>query len=194
MLGTREYGNRITRELGTDPATGLPVVAKFGQYGPYVQKGEGANRQYASLGKDQLIETLTLEDALKLFSLPRTVGEIDGVPVVALKGRYGPYIKFGETNVSIPRGKDPLTISLDECRSLLDEASTKTPVNSVMAEFQDGIQVINGRYGPYIKQGEANYRIPKGMDAAKLTEAACREIIASSGPTSPKRGRFTRKK
>ena len=192
VLGTKEYSNRISRVIGTDPATGEQLVAKFGQYGPYVQKGDGENRQFASLGKEQLIETLTLEDALKLFSLPRTVGEIDGIPVVAMKGRYGPYIKFGETNVSIPKGKDPLTITLDECRKLVDEASSKTPLNAVLAEFGDGIQVINGRYGPYIKQGDANYRIPRGTDVAGLSEAACREIIASSGPTSPKKSRFKR--
>ena len=161
---------------------GDKVIAAFGKFGPYVQKGEGENRQSASLAKGQLIETLTLEDALKLLELPRVVGQLDSVDIVATRGRFGPYLKYGDKNVKLPRGKDPLYITLEECQTLIQEASAEKPAPAYLAEFGD-IKVINGRYGPYIKQGAANYKIPKGKDASKLTEADCQEIIAQSEPT-----------
>ena len=182
--------SHVSKELGTD-SEGNRIVAKFGKFGPYIQKGEGENVQYASLGKDQLIEDLTLEDALKLFQLPRTVGEYEGVPVVAMKGRFGPYLKYGDKNFSIPRGMDPLKITLDECTAVIEEGLSKTAANSVMAEYKDSdIQVINGRYGPYIKHAGSNYRIPKGTDAASLDESACLDIINNSKPTEKGRKRF----
>ena len=104
--------SHVSKELGTD-SEGNKITAKFGKFGPYIQKGEGEKAQYASLGKDQLIENITLEDALKMFQLPRTVGEYNGVEVIALKGRFGPFLKYGDRNFSIPRGKDPLKITLD---------------------------------------------------------------------------------
>lgn len=182
-LADRNF-NRISREIGIDPADGQMITARFGQFGPYIQKGEGENRQYASLGKGQLIENITLDEALKLFQLPRTAGEFEGEAVVVTKGRFGPYIKFAGSNISIPRGTDPLKISLAECVRLIEESRSKAPANSVLMEFADsGISVINGRYGPYIKCGGNNFRIPKGTDAATLTEDACKEIVASSKPT-----------
>ena len=179
--------SKITREIGVAP-DGEKVIAAFGKFGPYVQKGEGENRQSASLAKGQLIETLTLEDALKLLELPRVVGQLDGVDIVATRGRFGPYLKYGDKNVKLPRGKDPLRITLEECQSLIQEASAEKPAQTYLAEFGD-IKVINGRYGPYIKQGASNYKIPKGKDAAKLTEADCQEIIAQSEPTKKSSGR-----
>ena len=182
--------SHVSKELGTD-AEGNKITAKFGKFGPYIQKGEGENVQYASLGKDQLIENLTLEDALKMFQLPRSVGEYKGVEIIALKGRFGPYLKYGDKNFSIPRGKDPLKITLDECSAIIEDGLNKTAANSVMAEYKDSdIQVINGRYGPYIKHGGSNYRIPKDTDATKLTEADCQEIINNSKPTEKGRRRF----
>ncbi len=182
--------SHVSKDLGTDPE-GNRIFAKFGKFGPYIQKGEGEKVQYASLGKGQLIENLTLEDALKLFQLPRTVGEYNGIAVIALKGRFGPYIKYGEKNFSIPRGKDPLKITLDECSAIIESGLDKTTANQVMAEHKDNdIQVINGRYGPYIKHAGSNYRIPKGTDAAGLTEAACLDIINNSKPTEKGHRRF----
>ncbi len=182
--------SHVSKDLGTD-GDGNRFVAKFGKFGPYIQKGEGENVQYASLGKGQLIEDLTLEDALKLFQLPRTVGKYKDVDVVALKGMFGPYIKYGDKNFSIPRGKDPLTITLEECSGIIEEGLNKSAANSVMAEYKDSdIQVINGRYGPYIKHAGSNYKIPKETDAATLTEAACLEIINNSKPTEKGRRHF----
>ena len=181
--------SHVSRELGTDPKDGQPLVAKYGHYGAYVQKGEGENRTFASLAPGQLIESLTLEDALKLFELPRTVGEHDGIPVICTKGKFGPYIKYGDRNVSIPKGKDPLSIDLQTCIDLINQAADKE-ANRIMAEFKDsGIQVINGNYGPYIKHAGNNYRIPKGTDAANLTEEDCKNIISGSEPTGRKRRR-----
>lgn len=182
VLNDGNYSH-VSKDLGTD-GDGNRFVAKFGKFGPFIQKGEGENVQYASLGKGQLIEDLTLEDALKLFQLPRTVGKYKDVDVVALKGRFGPFIKYGDKNFSIPRGKDPLTITLEECSGIIEEGLNKSAANPVMAEYKDSdIQVINGRYGPYIKHAGSNYKIPKGTDAARLTEEACLEIINNSKPT-----------
>lgn len=182
--------SHVSKELGTD-SEGNKITAKFGKFGPYIQKGEGEKAQYASLGKDQLIENITLEDALKMFQLPRTVGEYNGVEVIALKGRFGPFLKYGDRNFSIPRGKDPLKITLDECAAIIEDGLSKTAANSVIAEYKDSdIQVINGRYGPYIKHAGSNYKIPKETDAATLTEAACLEIINNSKPTEKGRRHF----
>ena len=182
--------NHVSRELGTDEE-GNKVVAKFGKFGAFIQKGEGENAQYASLGRGQLIENITLAEALKLFQLPRTVGEYKGIEVVAMKGRFGPYIKYGDKNFSLPRGKDPMKVTLEECGQLIEEGLEKTAASPVILEFPDSdIQVLNGRYGPYIKHGGSNYKIPQGTDAATLTESACLELVNNSKPTERPRRRY----
>ena len=187
-LSNKEYSN-ISRELGVDPKDGQMLVARFGQYGPYVQKGEGDNKQYASLGTGQLIESITLEEALKLFELPRTVGQHDGIDIVCTKGRFGPYMKYGDKNISLPRGTDPLKIDLESCIRLIEESLNKK-AGGVLAEYTESdIQVIDGTYGPYIKHAGGNYKIPKGTDPATLTEKKCKEIIANSEPTGRKKRR-----
>ena len=182
--------SHVSKDLGTDEE-GNKIIAKFGKFGPYIQKGEGEKAQYASLGRDQLIENITLDEALKMFQLPRTVGQYNGVDVIALKGRFGPFLKYGDKNFSLPRGKDPLKVTLEECSTIIDEGLNKSAASSVMTEYPDNdIQIINGRYGPYIKHAGSNYRIPKGTDAATLTETACLEIINNSKPTEKGRRRF----
>ena len=186
--------SHVERALGNDPATGEPIVARYGQYGAYVQKGEGEKRQYASLANGQLIENVTLAEALKLFELPRTVGVYEGFDIVATKGRYGPYIKWNGTNYSLPKGKDPLHVSLEDCVAVIAAEKDKPAAGAVMSEFPaSDIQVVNGRYGPYIKHAGGNYRIPRGTDAAALTEDDCKRIIAEGGPTDSKR-RFSKGK
>ena len=182
VLADHQY-NHVERPLGNDPKDGLPLTAKFGQYGPYIQKGEGEHRQFAHLAPGQLIENITLEEAVKLFDLPRTVGTFEGLPVIATKGRFGPYLKFGDKNYSLPKKADPLTVTLDECIAAIEEGRNKTTAMTVMAEWGD-IQVINGRFGPYIKAAGSNYRIPRETDAAALTEEQCKEIIANGKPSS----------
>ena len=193
-VAEKAYSSRIERVLGKDPASGEEIVAKFGQYGPYVRKGDGENRQYANLASGQFIETITLEEALKLFELPRTVGEYNGSAIIVTKGKFGPYLKHDGRNVALPKGKDPLAISLDECIALIDENDKKTAVSNVIAEFPDAdISIINGRYGAYIKHAGNNYRLPKGSDPATLTEQDCKAIIEQGAPTSKGR-RYFRKK
>ena len=187
----------VERVLGTDPADGKTVVARFGQFGAYVQKGEGEDKQSASLAKGQLIETLTLEEALKLLEFPRRVGSLDGVDIQVLKGRYGPYIKYGDKNISLPRGADPLRISQEECIRLVQDAVSGASATPVIREFEAaGISVLNGRYGPYIKYDGRNFRIPRGTDAAALTEEDCRRIIdaAPAADASAKPRRFNNSK
>jgi len=187
-MSSREYGNGASRELGTAP-DGQPLVARFGQYGAYVQKGDGANKQYASLAPGQLIESITLEEALKLFELPRTVGQHEGIDVICTKGRFGPYIKYGDKNVSLPRGTDPLKVDLATCVKLIEDSRNNTK-GGIIIEYKDAdIQVIDGNYGPYIKHAGSNYKLPKGTDPATLTEEKCKEIISSSAPTSRKKRR-----
>ena len=180
VMADRTY-SKVSREIGIAP-DGDKVIAAFGKFGPYVQKGEGEKRQSASLGKGQLIETLTLEEALKLLELPRTVGQMDGIDIIATRGRFGPYLKYGDKNVTLPKGMDPLTVTLEECMQLIKEAQAPKAAPEFLAEFGD-IKVINGKYGPYIKQGNSNFKIPKGTKAETLTEADCQAIIAASEPT-----------
>ena len=187
-LSNREYSN-VSREIGVDPKDGQLLVARFGQYGPYVQKGEGESRQYASLAPGQLIESITLEEALRLFELPRTVGQHKGIDIICTKGRFGPYIKYGDKNISLPRGTDPLKVDLDTCIGLIEDSLNKK-TGGIIAEFKDSdIQIIDGNYGPYIKHAGSNYKIPKGTDPAMLTEDKCKEIIENSEPTGRKKRR-----
>ena len=185
-LSNKEY-NHISREIGIDPKDGQMLVARFGQYGPYVQKGDGENKQYASLAPGQLIESITLEEALKLFELPRNVGQHNGIDIICTKGRFGPYIKYGDKNVSLPRGTDPLKVDLSTCIEIIEDSLNKK-TGGVIMEIQDSdIQVIDGTYGPYIKHAGRNYKLPKGTDASLLTEDKCKEIIASTEPTGRKK-------
>ena len=187
-LSNREYSH-VSRDLGTDPKDGQPLVARFGQYGPYVQKGDGNSKQYASLAPGQLIESITLEEALKLFELPRTVGQHEGIDIICTKGRFGPYIKYGDRNISLPRGTDPLKVDKDTCVRLIEESLSKK-AGGIIAEYTESdIQIIDGNYGPYIKHAGSNYKIPKGTDPTTLTEEKCKEIIASSEPTGRKKRR-----
>ena len=187
-MSSKEYGNAASREIGVAP-DGQILTARFGQYGAYVQKGDGDNKQYASLAPGQLIESITLEDALKLFELPRTVGQLNGIDIICTKGRFGPYIKYGDKNISLPRGTDPLNVELEKCISLIEDSLNNTK-GGIIVEFKDSdIQVIDGAYGPYIKHAGSNYKLPKGTDPATLTEDNCKEIIANSEPTGRKKRR-----
>ena len=187
-MSSKEYGSAASRELGTAP-DGQILVARFGQYGAYVQKGDGETKQYASLAPGQLIESITMEEALKLFELPRTVGQHNGIDIICTKGRFGPYIKYGDKNISLPRGTDPLKIDLESCIKLIEESANKAN-GGIIAEFKESdIQVIDGAYGPYIKHAGSNYKIPKGTDPGTLTEDKCKEIIENSEPTGRKKKR-----
>ena len=182
--------SRVSRQIGIAP-DGDVLIAAFGKFGPYVQKGEGDNRQFASLQKDQLIENLTVEDALRLFELPRTVGNFNGIDIIVTKGRFGPYIKYGDRNITLPRNTDPLKVSLEDCISVI--GTGENAAKAVIHEW-GGIQVIRGNYGPYIKAGGKNYKIPRGTNAETMTEADAKAIIEGGASTSAARPRRTFKR
>ena len=183
--GQYQHSERV---IGVDPADGMQIVAKFGQYGPYVQKGEGENRRYASLEKGQLIESITLGEAINLLAFPRVAGSFEGNDIIVTKGKFGPYIKCGSLNVTVPKKADPYTISEEECIGLIMEQKEAVSVNNVLREFKGAdISVISGRYGPYIKSAGSNYKIPKDRDAAALTLEECREIIATAASAPAKK-------
>ncbi len=180
-----KVGERI---LGNDPKTGLPVMVKIGRYGPLVQMGSADNDnkpRFASLQKGQSIETLTLEDAIKLFDLPRELGEFEGDQVMVGVGHYGPYVKHGGKYVSIPKEISPTAITLEEAIDLI-KAHREAEAKKVLKTFEEepGLKVMNGRYGPYIVFNQQNVKIPKGKDAESLTLEECREIVADEANVS----------
>ncbi|MBO5763642.1 MAG: DNA topoisomerase I, partial [Bacteroidales bacterium] len=177
------------RELGTDPASGKVIIVRLGKFGPLVQKGanDDPDKQFVSLQKGQLIESITLEEALKLFELPRKVGEFEGKEIIAAIGKFGPYIKYNGKFISLGKVYDPRSITESQAIELLTETAKKE-ANSIIHNFeQEDIQVLDGRFGPYIKHAGTNYKIPKGTDAKALDLNACQEIIANTKPTRKKR-------
>jgi DNA topoisomerase-1 len=174
----RKIGERV---LGADPKTGKPVSVKIGRFGPFVQIGsvnDEEKPQFASLTKGQSIETITLEEALHLFSLPRTIGSIEGKTVTVAIGRFGPYLKFNNTFTTIPKEYDPYQITLDEGAKLIAEKKERD-ANKLIKSFSEdeNLQILNGRYGPYIAYKKANYKIPKEQAPSELSYADCMKII-----------------
>ena len=171
------------RELGVDPKDGKVISVRLGKFGPLAQKGasDDPNKQFASLHKDQSIETITLEEALKLFELPRLVGTIDGKDVTAAIGRFGAYVKYDGKFYSIGKEMDPYTITVEQALQIM-KAKEEAQEKSIIKEFaSEDIQIINGRYGPYIKHNGGNYKIPRtkgSKAAAELTLEDCKAIIA----------------
>ena len=170
------------RVLGVDPKTGKQVSVRIGRFGPIAQLGEAEGEekpQYASLQKGQLIETITLEDALQLFELPRTVGEYEGKVVVAAIGRFGPYVRHDSKFVSLKKGvDDPYTVTIDRAIELIEEKRKKDREKVIKVFEKEGIEVLNGRFGPYIAFEGNNYKIPKDVDPAKLTLKDSQKLIA----------------
>ncbi len=171
-------GERI---LGTDPATGRQVSVKIGRFGPVAQIGTAEDDEkprFAQLKKEYSLETITLEQALELFKLPRQLGQWEGADITIGSGRFGPYVRIDNTFVSIPKDKDPMDITLDEAVELI-KAKRETEAKKVIKTFAEApeIQILNGRYGPYISYQKKNYKIPSSVEAAGLTLEACNEII-----------------
>ena len=193
LLSSIPSGKVEGRLLGNDPATGQPVIAKISKIGPCVQLGDASNDKpkFASLKKGQSIFSITLNEALELFrnSLPRTLGEYKGNDIIIGEGKYGPYIHYGKSFVSLPRGKDPLTLKMEEAIALLEQKQEKT---TALKEWGD-IQVMPGRFGAYIRTPQGNYLIPKGTDIAALTEKDVRDIMEKTEPLKPAKRLFRRK-
>ncbi len=185
------------RELGIDPKTGKKVYVKLGRYGAYAQIGEnvedGVNDvkpKFAGLRPGQFIESITLEQALEVMKMPRDLGVFEETPVVANIGRFGPYVLHDKKFVSIPKGEDPYTITPERAVELI-QAKREADANKLILAFPENpdIQVLNGRFGPYIKAGTKNVKIPKGKEPASLTLEECVELAANA---PEKRGRFGR--
>ena len=184
-ITTQSSKPREVRILGNDPKTGRTVKARIGRYGPMVEieAPEGEKSRFASLKKGQLIESITLEEALELFALPREVGELDGEKLVVGLGKYGPYVRYGKSFASLPKGDDPYALTHDRAVEIVREhqaaaAAANTPLRSF--EEDPDMLVKNGRYGAYIAYKGKNYRIPKGVKPEELTLEACLKIVAGA--------------
>jgi DNA topoisomerase-1 len=184
-IGTQTNKAAQIRLLGVDPKSGGQVKARIGRYGPMVEieAKEGEKPRFASLKKGQLIESITLEEALDLFALPRCVGELEGEELMVGLGRYGAYVRHGKLFASLEKSDDPYTITGERAIELIQRQKERTssasaPIKSF--EEEKDLVIKNGRYGAYIAFGGKNYRIPKGKKPEELTLEECREIVAKS--------------
>jgi DNA topoisomerase-1 len=185
------------RELGTDPKSGKPVTVRMGRYGPFVQigtKDDEEKPKFAGLRPGQKMNDIDLETALALFKLPRTLGETeDGLPVSASVGRFGPYIRYGDKYVSM-KDDDPYTVELPRALELIAE-KILADANRTILDFEEhGIQVLNGRYGPYITNKEKNARVPKDREPKSLSLEECVELLAAAPVRGRRGGKKTAKK
>ena len=191
------------RELGIDPKSGKPVFVKIGRYGPLAQIGQAnpedktaPKPQFASLMKNQSIETITLEEALKLFDLPRTIGEFEESEMVAAIGRFGPFIRHAGKFVSIPKTLDPLSITEEEAIELIKEKREKEEKRNIKKfDEEPEMEILNGRFGPYIAFKGKNYRLPKSVTKPEeLTLEECKKIVESTADKPAAKKRTAKKK
>ena len=185
-MNSRQEHKAGERELGTDPKSGRPVFVKIGRFGPVVQIGIAEDKtkpQFAQLRKDQSMETITLEEALELFKLPRILGEYEGSPVTIGAGRFGPYVLHNRVYTSLPKDEDPMSITLETAIELINEKRKEETQKHLRVFTEDPkLEVLNGRYGPYLSYDGKNYRLPKSMHekAAKLTYEECMKVIEAT--------------
>ena len=183
VMNARSEHKAGERQLGKEPETGKPVFVKIGRFGPVVQIGSADDTEkprFSQLPSDKSIETITLEEALELFKLPRTIGEYEGSDVVIGAGRFGPYVMHNKKYVSLPKGTDPMKVTLEEAIQLIGEKREQEQKRHIKAFDEDAkLEVLNGRYGPYIAYDGKNYRMPKALHekAAELSYAECMEIV-----------------
>ena len=186
--------------MDEEPKTSKVVSVKIGRFGPVVQIGSTDSEdkpQFARLEKGYSMETITLEEALGLFKLPRTVGEYEGKPVTIGSGRFGPYIRHNDTFNSLPKGVDPMEVSLEECIEIINnkrEAEAKRHIKQFAEEPE--LEILNGRYGPYIAYKGSNYKIPKDVVPQDLNLKTCLDIVKlqSEKAATPKKPRASKKK
>lgn len=185
-MNSREEHKAGERQLGTEPKTGKPVFVKIGRFGPVVQIGKAEDKEkprFAQLPADKSMETITLDEALELFRLPRTLGDFEGKPVVIGAGRFGPYVMHDKKYVSLPKTDDPMKISLDGAINLILTKRLQETKRHIKAfDEEPKLEVMNGRYGPYLAYDGKNYRLPKAMHerAAELTLEECMNVINNS--------------
>lgn len=196
---TSEHSERASGErlLGIDPVTGKNVYVRIGRFGPMAQMGEGNDEnnkpKFASLRKDQRLDTITFEEALDLFKLPRVVGEFEGKEMVVAIGRFGPYIRHNSIFVSLKKEDDPMTVTADRCVELI-QAKRQAEIDKYIKTFPENpeVQLLNGRWGPYLVIGQNNYKLPKGIDPKTLSLQDCLDIAAD--PKNASKGNRFKKK
>ena len=201
ILQTRSEYKVGERLLGTDPSSGKPVSVKIGRFGPIVQIGTSSDEEkprFAQMKPGQTLETITLKEALDLFCLPRTLGEFENNEITVGAGRFGPYIKHKDAYVSIPKNNDPIKITLEEAIELI-QAKRKAEAEKIIKTFEEEpeLQVLNGRFGPYIAYKGSNYKLPKNIIPAELSSEKCLEIITqqnSESASSKGRRKYVKKK
>ncbi len=193
VMNARSEHKAGERELGTDPASGKPVFVKIGRFGPVVQIGSADDKEkprFSQLPADKSIETITLEEALELFKLPRTLGKFEGLTVTVGAGRFGPYVLHNKKYVSMPKEEDPMTISLETAIELIIKKREQEKERHIKTFAEDAkLEVLNGRYGPYIAYDGKNYRMPKDKHehAAELTFEECMDIVNNAPEPKPAR-------
>lgn len=187
--------------LGEEPETGKPVSVKIGRFGPVVQIGAADDEEkprFAQMKKGQSMETITLEEALELFKLPRTLGEYEGKTVTVGIGRFGPYIQHNKVYVSLPKTLDPMKVTLEEAEQLILEKRTKEAERHIKKfDEEPELEILNGRYGPYIAYKGNNYKIPKDIVPQDLSLKSCFDLIKiqdEKGPSTSAKGKRTAKK
>ncbi len=192
---TLEGTKKVSGEklLGTDPQTGLNIFVKIGRYGPMVQMGEAdlENKpRFAALKKGQSMDSITLEDALDLFKLPRIIGKIDDEDVIVAAGRFGPYIRYKSQFFSLTKSDDPLSVTLERALEIMAE-KRKLDLEKIVKEFPEdvGLKILRGKYGPYISFNKLNFKLPKGKVAEELTFDECKKIVTESKPTKSSKSR-----
>ena len=185
------------RQVGVDPSSGKPVFVKIGRFGPVAQIGSAEDEEkprFASLRKNQSIETVTFEEVMDLFKLPRDLGEYEGKVMTVADGRFGAYVKHDGKYFSLKKTDDPMTITEARAIELIEE-KRQQEANKYIKQFEtEGIDICNGRFGPYIACNGSNYKIPKGTDPNALTVEDCQELIAKQGEKTPTKRRFAKKK
>ncbi|NLJ08180.1 MAG: type I DNA topoisomerase [Sphingobacteriales bacterium] len=176
------FKSSFERLIGVDPATGKKVYAKSGKYGPYVQLGESNDKEKAKnapMKKGQLPESISLEEALELFKIPRVLGEYEGKPVTVNIGRFGPYLEYNAKNISLPRKYDPYSVELNDAIQVIlsKQDNESEPKSLTFMHEGEEMKILRGRFGPYISFKKKNYKIPRGKDYRSLTLAECLQII-----------------
>jgi DNA topoisomerase-1 len=183
-LETQHTDTHKARILGTDPTTGQTISARIGRFGPmvHIEDGEGGKGRFASLKKGQLVASITLEEALELLSLPKTLGRHNGEDVVVAIGKYGPYVRYNGKFTSLGRKDDPYTVTLERAVELIEEDKKAKPTGGALKTFAEDADLVvkSGRYGPYIAYKGKNYKLPKGTTPEELTLEEAQKIVAES--------------
>jgi DNA topoisomerase-1 len=197
VINSRSEHKAGERLLGNDPKTGKPVFVKIGRFGPVVQIGSADDKEkprFAQVPKDKSIETITLDEALKLFALPRTLGDFEGTPVTIGAGRFGPYVCHNKKYVSLPKDKDPMTITLDQSIELIEKKRLEEKNRHIKTFSEDSkLELLRGRFGPYITYDGKNYRIEKSLHEralnGDLSYEECMDIVRKAPEPKAKKRR-----